>query len=228
MKAIILAAGYGRRLLPLTKSTPKCLVKIKGVPLLKIWLKELEKSKIKSVLINTHYLNKKIENFVKRNKFNLNIYLKHEKKLLGTAGTLIKNLDFFDKEEGLFLHSDNYCKEPITNLLNEHKNRPANAIITAMTFSTKDVSSCGIFKINKKKVVEKFYEKPKKDIYGNIANAAIYVLSKKFIMLAKRKFKNANNFSEDVIPKLNKKIYCYHTKKTFLDIGTLESYKKVK
>lgn len=228
MNAIILAAGYGKRLLPITNSIPKCLVPIKGVPLLKIWLKELEKSKIKSVLINTHYLNNKVEKFIKENNFKIKIFLSYEKKLLGTAGTLLKNIDFFENKDGLFLHSDNYCKEPIMNLLNHHKKRPTKTLITAMTFLTKNISSSGIFKINKKNIVENFYEKPKKNLYGNIANGAIYVLSKEFLKLAKNNFKTANNFSEDIIPNLKHQIFCYHTKKTFLDIGTLSNYRKVR
>ena len=53
MNAILLASGYGRRLRPYTKFTPKCLIKVRGVPLLKIWLNKLERANIKKVLINT-------------------------------------------------------------------------------------------------------------------------------------------------------------------------------
>lgn len=230
MNAILLAGGYGKRLRPLTNTIPKCLVPINGVPLLKIWLKELEKAKINSVLINTHYLNKKVEYFIKKNKFKIKIKLSYEKKLLGTAGTLIKNIDFFNNENGLFLHADNYCKEPILNLIKKHNSRPSKTIITVLTFTTKKASLCGIFKLNKKNIVKKFYEKPQLQLnnIGNIANGAIYVLSRDFLKLARKKFLMAKNFSEDIIPHLSNKIFCYHTKKTFLDIGTLDNYKKVK
>ena len=80
MNAILLASGYGKRLRPFTKFTPKCLMKIRGVPLLKIWLNKLERANIKKVLINTHYLSKKIENFLQKNDFNLKIELSYEKK----------------------------------------------------------------------------------------------------------------------------------------------------
>ncbi|MDA9162522.1 sugar phosphate nucleotidyltransferase [Candidatus Pelagibacter ubique] len=63
MKALILAAGRGERLKPITNNTPKCLVKIKGVPLLETILKKIEKTDIKEIFINTHYLEEKVFDF---------------------------------------------------------------------------------------------------------------------------------------------------------------------
>ena len=64
MKAILLAAGYGTRLNPLTITTPKCLVLIKNKPLLSIWLDSLLNTGINKFLINTHYLSSIFEDFV--------------------------------------------------------------------------------------------------------------------------------------------------------------------
>ena len=230
MNAILLASGYGKRLRPFTKFTPKCLIKVRGVPLLKIWLKKLERANIKKVLINTHYLSKKIENFLQKNNFNLKIELSYEKKLLGTAGTLTKNINFYENKTGLLIHADNYCQESLLNLIREHRNRPKNTIMTALTFSTNDVSSCGIFKVNKKNLVLDFFEKPKflENGLEKKSNAAIYVLSKSFLDLYKNNFSRAKNFSEDIIPKIKKKIYCYHTKKKLIDIGSIKNYSKVR
>ena len=68
MRAILLAGGYGKRLKPITDKIPKCLVKINKTPLLEIWLKKLQNANVKEVLINTHYLNRKVENFLKKKK----------------------------------------------------------------------------------------------------------------------------------------------------------------
>ena len=95
MKALILAAGYGKRLRPLTNNVPKCLVKIGKKSLLQIWLEKLEKQGIKEFLINTHYKSEKVERFIKKSKFAKKVKLVYEKKILGTGGTLYKNLDFF-------------------------------------------------------------------------------------------------------------------------------------
>ena len=98
-----------------------------------------------------------------------------------------------------------------------------------MAFKTNNPSSCGIFNVDNINVVKKFYEKPKKKKnIGNLANAAVYLISKEFIGLAKKKFLDSKNFSEDVIPKIQNKIFCYKTNKIFVDIGTINNYMKVK
>ena len=63
MRAILLAAGFGKRLRPITKTVPKCLVPIKGKPLLQIWLEKLTKVGVSEIFINTHYLHKKVRLF---------------------------------------------------------------------------------------------------------------------------------------------------------------------
>ena len=67
MKAILLAAGFGTRLRPMTNTIPKCLVPIKGKPLLQIWLERLTAAEIGSFLINTHYLNENRNKIKRRN-----------------------------------------------------------------------------------------------------------------------------------------------------------------
>lgn len=61
MKAIILAAGLGTRLRPITSTTPKCLVPINGVPLLELWLRDCERAGVEAVLVNTHYLAERVD-----------------------------------------------------------------------------------------------------------------------------------------------------------------------
>ena len=130
MNAILLAAGYGTRLRPVTDSTPKCLVKIKNEPLLNIWLKKLSSVGVEKILINTHHLSDHVEKFVKRSIHVKKLQLVNEKKLLGTAGTLIKNISFFNGEDGFLIHADNYCLEDLNILISAHKNRPADCLMT--------------------------------------------------------------------------------------------------
>ena len=73
MRALILAAGRGERLKPLTDRIPKCLVKIKGTPLLEIILKKIEKTKIKEIFINTYYLEDQVIKFLSGYKGSLKI-----------------------------------------------------------------------------------------------------------------------------------------------------------
>ena len=64
IRALILAAGYGTRLRPITLKTPKCLVEIGGQPLLYNWLKKLEQINCERTLINTHHLSDKVNLFI--------------------------------------------------------------------------------------------------------------------------------------------------------------------
>ena len=79
MKAMILSAGYGKRLHPLTLKSPKPLLKIGKETLLSNTLKFLEIYGIKEVVINVHYLGDQIANYIKKNKFNLNITIIEER-----------------------------------------------------------------------------------------------------------------------------------------------------
>ena len=63
---------------------------------------------------------------------------------------------------------------------------------------------------------------------GNLANSAVYILSPEFISVIKKNFHFAKDFSTEIINKFLGKIYSYETKFTFVDIGTLESYRKFK
>src|SRR5210317_1828212 len=107
MRALILAAGRGERLKPLTNKIPKCLVKIKDTPLLEIILKKIEKTKIKEIFINTYYLEDQVIKFLSGYKGSLKINILKENNLKGTGGTLVDNLNFFQGQDLLVLHADN-------------------------------------------------------------------------------------------------------------------------
>tara|TARA_Y100000590_G_scaffold163199_1_gene187073 strand:+ start:7342 stop:8031 length:690 start_codon:yes stop_codon:yes gene_type:complete len=223
MNALILAAGYGKRLRPITNEIPKCLVKIKDKILLNIWLENLLSAGIKKILINTHHLADQVENFVKDSSYSNKIKIVREKTLLGTAGTLNANINFFGKEDGILMHGDNYCLENITSLISAHKKRPPECLMTMLTFKSSDPSSCGIVSLDNRGVVKNFYEK-KKENNGNIANGAIYILSNKSLEIIKNNFSEAKDFSTEIIKNFLGKIYTFQTNKFFTDIGTLEEY----
>ena len=225
MRAILLAAGLGTRLRPLTNQLPKCLVPIHGEPLLSIWLKRLADSGIGPFLINTHYLSEQVDRFVEKSIFKEKIQLVHESSLLGTAGTLIENLSYYQGEDGLLIHADNYCLSDFLAFQYAHKNRPADCLITMMTFRTDDPSSCGIVELDERGVVVEFHEKISSPP-GNLANAAVYIISNEFLSLMRSDFTSAINFSEDVLPNIVGHIFTYETNKTVIDIGTADSLNK--
>lgn len=227
MKAIVLAAGFGTRLQPITFHTPKCLVEIKNKPLLELWLDKIVDLGVNEILINTHYLSEKVVQFIS-NYFHANkCKIVYEDVLLGTAGTLISNLDFFEDEDCLFVHADNYCEDNLIQLINTFLERDSGIEMTMMTFTTNKPEECGIVEINQNGIVEKFYEK----VYNpptSIANSAVYVISNSMLKNISLSYNNAYNFSTDIIPFFLKKISTYHTEKNFADIGTLDEYEKYK
>lgn len=225
MKVILLAAGFGTRLKPLTDKIPKCLVQIKGKPILQIWLDKLSNTDIKHFLINTHYLSDQVNYFVNNSIHKEKCIIKYEEKLLGTAGTLIANLDYINNDECLLIHADNYCQDNINNFIIAHKQRPPECLMTMLTFRTNNPSSCGIIEVDHNNVVVGFYEK-KENPPGNLANGAVYILSSELIKILKYEYKDATDFSNEIIPNLINKIYTYETKDIFIDIGTLEAYNK--
>ena len=161
MKALILAAGRGERLKPITNNTPKCLVKIKGVPLLETILKKIEKTDIKEIFINTHYLEEKVFDFFMKYKGKLKVNFLEEKKLKGTGGTLIDNLDLFERQDLLVLHADNYFAESLKNFVKAHQRRNKRLLVTLISFITDDPKNCGICEINKKISYLKFMKRIK-------------------------------------------------------------------
>ncbi len=224
---MLLAAGYGKRLRPLTFKTPKCLVPIKGEPILNIWLRRLKDNDFGPFLINTHYLSSKVEKYLQKSKFSADTKLTYEKNLLGTAGTLIKNIDFYNNEDGLFIHADNYSMVNLKEFKNYHKKRPKNCLLTMLTFRTKQPSNCGIVTIDKTGIVKSFDEKVMNPP-GNLANGAIYILSNKMMEILKTKYDKAVDFSTEILPNFIGKIYTYETKEIFADIGTIDEYNKYK
>lgn len=109
MKAMILAAGFGKRLGHLTQSTPKPLIKVKGQPLIKYHLSKLLAADYSQIVINTHYLSDEIINYVK-NEFDndTRIIFSIEKEILGTGGGIKKALHHFGNDDFLVLNSDIY------------------------------------------------------------------------------------------------------------------------
>ena len=103
-KAIILAAWFGKRLLPLTKELPKPLLEIGGKKLIEYSIDLLRENNITEIIINSHYLHEKISEFI--TKKYPNISLSYEKNILDTGGGILNAMSFFDQENFFVLNSD--------------------------------------------------------------------------------------------------------------------------
>ena len=142
MKAMILCAGYGKRLRPITKNCPKPLLEIGQETLLSNTLKFLIKFGIKEVVINTHYLADKIVEYINNNnKFNLSITIIREKKeILDTGGGILNAIKYFSNKPFLTINPDTIWR---TEYLKELK------IMEKDLISKK--KNCSILLVDKKK-----------------------------------------------------------------------------
>ena len=107
MKAMILAAGFGKRLGRLTQNTPKPLIQVKGKALIDYHLEKLIKSGFETVVINLHYLGEQIEEHITSNfSGKIKIIFSHEKEILGTCGGISNVINHFGNDDFLVLNAD--------------------------------------------------------------------------------------------------------------------------
>ena len=105
--ALVLCAGYGKRLNPLTLEDPKPLLKINKITLLENCIVLIESLGIKKIIINTFYLKEKIENFINKNKFNVDIELVHDgETILNTGGGILNMINSSNESDFLTLNPD--------------------------------------------------------------------------------------------------------------------------
>ena len=106
-KAIILSAGYGKRLNPMTLSKPKSLLEINKKTLLENTIHILEKFGIEEIVINTHYLSDQINTFIDNKKFSSKIFLMEEhEKILDTGGGVLNAAKKFNNDPFFVLNPD--------------------------------------------------------------------------------------------------------------------------
>ena len=109
--AMILAAGYGKRMLPLTKEIPKPLVEVNNISLLKNSIDFLYRIGCKKIVINTHYKHDLIYEFVQKNYTNYNIQISYEKNILDTAGGVKNAIKLFNDENIVVTNVDIFWKK---------------------------------------------------------------------------------------------------------------------
>jgi mannose-1-phosphate guanylyltransferase len=222
MRAVLLAAGKGTRLRPLTNSVPKCLVPIRGKPLLGYWFDLLFQAGLEQVLVNTHYLPDQVRGFVSSSRWRERIELAHESDLLGTAGTILSNKDFFQNSPFLVAHADNLARFDVNAFLNRHRQRPTGVDITMMTFDTDAPQSCGIVEEDAQGIVTGFHEKIPNPP-GRRANAAVYVFEPRVVDFIAGLNKATPDISLDVLPAFMGRICTFHNMDYLRDIGSPES-----
>ena len=226
MRALILAAGLGTRLRPLTETVPKCLVPINGKPLLDYWFELfLSSGAIDRVLVNTSYLADTVRDHVEANRWSARVDLVHETELLGTGGTVLANRTWFGVGPFIVVHGDNLTCFDVNAFIERHRRRPPGVEITMMTFATDTPSSCGIVETDASGIVVGFHEKVA-DPPGNDANGAVYIFEPSVLEFLASLGKPVIDISTELLPKFLGKICVFRDVLYLRDIGTIESLRK--
>ena len=218
MKAFLLAAGMGRRLLPLTRHTPKCLVQICGRPLIEYWFDLFELYGIGEILINTSHLAEKVESYIKDHSRRLRIRSVYEEGLLGSGGTIKKNRDFVKGEESFFIfYADNLTNINLGNLVRFHREKRRD--FTIALFRAADPGECGIVELDKHSSVISFREKPEHPV-SNLAFAGMMLSSPRLIDIFPDR--DVFDLGHDLLPGIAGRAAGYIMDDYLLDIGTPE------
>lgn len=183
MKAMILAAGFGTRLRPLTDNKPKALVEINGTPMLEIVIRKFIKSGIRDIIINTHHLGEMIVDFLNaNNNFGVHIDISQEQEILGTGGGLKKAAFFFENNEPFLVHNVDIISDiDLPDMINIHcqqKNLATLAVMKRKTSRYFLVSEenlvCG--HVNKKNETTRIVKKSSRP-FEELAFSGIHVIS---------------------------------------------------
>ena len=117
MKAMIFAAGYGKRLLPVTQHIPKALVKIQRRPMLDWIIENLISFGIKEIIINICHLSQKIISHLDSRQYPIVIKISYEEKMLGTGGGLYQTKDFWGDADFFVCNGDILCDADLNEFL---------------------------------------------------------------------------------------------------------------
>ncbi|MCB0713929.1 MAG: nucleotidyltransferase family protein [Ignavibacteriae bacterium] len=223
MKAILLAAGLGTRLRPITDTIPKCLVPINGRPLLGWWFDLLEEHGITEVWINLHYLPEKVREFLGGESRKLQVHLIDEEQLLGSGGTLHANRGIFaDAEQFYILYADNLTNANLTALRQFNQRHPSP--LTVGLFRAENPSACGIASLDSSGTIISFEEKPENP-KGDLASAGIFIARPKLFEYLRPEF-YPYDFGGHVMPHLVGRMNGMPIEGYIRDIGTLESLER--
>lgn len=202
MKAVILAAGKGTRLKPLTDALPKVMIPTNGKPILEYHLVNLARAGIKDVFINLHYLPDAItKHFGDGARWGVRIRYSYEPEILGTAGAVGKLKSLLRGGPFLVVYGDNYLEVDLGGFVDASEARAG--IGTIAVFKKADVAGSGILELGEGDEVLRFKEKPTPgDVFSHWVNAGLLYLRPEIFDHIPAGF---SDFGLDVIPSLLRK-----------------------
>jgi mannose-1-phosphate guanylyltransferase len=222
MKAFILAAGEGTRLKPITDHTPKCLVPIRGTPMLTIWLRICREAGIHEVLVNLHSHAEVVRQFLAQSDHGTKIHVVEEPSLLGSAGTLRANRSWVAEEEFFWIfYADVLNRADLSSMARIHlQRRPA---ATLGVYEVPDPQRCGIVSTRADGIVDQFIEKPQRPV-GNLAFSGLMIGTPALLDAIPPEVPADIGFH--VLPRLVGKMIAFRIENYLVDIGTMENYQR--
>lgn len=235
MKAIILAAGKGERLRPLTENLPKPMICINGKPVLEYLILLCKKHGVTEIGINTSYLPEKIkEYFGDGSKWGVKLYFSFEEELLGTSGALNNFRDFLKDDSFFLIYGDNVTDINLTELMNFHKKNQSMATLALRKKSVSKKPVSLVFVDDNFKITN-FVEKPSDQLFHDLckefyfSNSGIYALDKKILDYVPKGY---SDFAYDLFPKMlenKEKLFAFMMDNYyFREVGTVEKYELAK
>jgi bifunctional UDP-N-acetylglucosamine pyrophosphorylase/glucosamine-1-phosphate N-acetyltransferase len=177
MKAVVLAAGEGVRLQPITSTRPKHLIAVGGKPILEHCLNAVKASGIDEVSVVIHYMGEAIrQHFGDGKKFGLKIEYIEQKALLGT-GNAVSMVEPYMKDDFLLVYGDLlFSAEVVRKVTDLHQKEKPSA--TMAVVPVENPEDYGIVELEDEKHVKRIVEKPNRnEAPSNLANAGVYVFS---------------------------------------------------
>jgi mannose-1-phosphate guanylyltransferase/phosphomannomutase len=226
MKGMILAAGEGRRLRPLTDHLPKPMLPIAGRPLLEHTITYLRDCGVTDLAINLHHLPAAvIDYFGNGSRWGIKLRYSVEERLLGSAGGVKRLQSFFDEMFVVF-YGDLLTWTDLRPMIALH--RRAGVLATMGLYHVPDPWNRGIVELDEAQNIIRFAEKPPRDqIFSNLANAGIYVLEPE--VLERVPAEQVYDFGHDVFPGLlaeGVRVAGYVIEDILIDIGLPEKYEE--
>lgn len=224
MQTLILAAGAGTRLWPLTATRPKCMLPIGDKPLLERCITWLKQEGMKDIVINLHHLPEVvIDYFEDGSRWGVALTYAVENPIMGTAGGA-KLLEKRFSAPFVVVYGDLLTNLRLEPLFRFHQQKKAQ--VTIALYRVEDPSAAGIVDMDARGRITRFLEKPApSQVLGDQANAGVYVVEPTIL-----KYVPPNtffDFGQDLFPKLLAEgvpIYGYPIAEYLIDIGTLERY----
>jgi len=223
---LLLAAGEGTRLRPLTEMKPKCLLPVLGKPILGRWIDQILSLTDTKIFVNTHYKSKEVGNFLSESyPYDERIQTIYEPTLLGTAGTLFSL--FKERQEDIIaIHVDNFSEIDLKKFVSVFVNLE-NGNALAATFKTENYRNSGMVEIDSQHVIRSYVHKPNHS-HLNDANAGLYAFPKAVLEKLRLDTKRPLDISLDVLPQLIGRINAFPIEGIHIDIGTdLETYQNL-